>query len=70
MLVPWTIQSGSPNGNFMVGGAYQSKWKSFETRSLKSKKPDSAIFSATFLTATFDCATTQTELDWCVATML
>ena len=54
----------------MLGEAHQSKWKSFETRSLKSKKLHSANFSATFFTATFDWAITQTVFDGSSAILL
>lgn len=39
---------------------HQSKWKSFETSILKSKKFSDANFSAMFFTATLDCATSHT----------
>ena len=64
-------ESGSGQwAGLTAGGTHQSKWKSVDTRSLKSKKPESTNFSATFLTATFDCAITQTVFDGCSSTLL
>lgn len=70
MLVPGIIRFMSVDKKFAAGKTYHSKWKSFETRSLKSTKPESTNFSATFLTATFDCAMIQTVFDSCSAALL
>lgn len=58
MLVP--AAALSTDAHVRTENPHHSKWKSLETRILKSKKPTSASFSAMFFTATFDCATSQT----------